>query len=224
MSAKYTFAVYSTIVGSAKEKLVLLKLADNANDNGVCWPAMGYLQKHTELSRSSLLRSLKSLEEKGFIRVTRRKTEDKKQNLSNVYQLTLPSVTMELPQYQDETTPSVIMTPKSNNIESKKESKKEQEVFLDHITNHWNEIMTTQPKINLLDKTKATKTRIAAIKKITNDYPNYLDHEYWQGYFYRLSTLKHFEWHRENVQVKFDQATNYKKFTDNVELMRMEEA
>lgn len=124
MSAKYTFAVYDTIVGSAKEKLVLLKLADNANDEGVCWPAMGYLQNHTELSRSSLLRALKSLEEKGFLTITRRKSDDGKQNLSNIYKLILPSaivtppsVILEPPQCHGDTRGSVILTPKPNNIE-----------------------------------------------------------------------------------------------------------
>ena len=95
--------------------------------------------------------------------------------------------------------------------------------FLTAITNHWNEIMTTQPRINLLDKTKATQTRIKSVKKILKDYPNYSDAEYFQGYFYRLATLKDFEWQRENKQVTFDQATNLTKFARNIEMMRMEE-
>lgn len=103
-------------------------------------------------------------------------------------------------------------------------SNNEETVFLLNITNHWNEIMATQPKINLSDKTKATKSRIASIKKIAKDYPDYLDDEYWQGYFYRLSTMKDFDWQRQNKQIVFDQATNLKKFARNIELMRMEEA
>ena len=83
--------------------------------------------------------------------------------------------------------------------------------------------MTTQPRINLLDKTKATKSRIAAIKKVAKDYPNYLDDEYFQGYFYRLATMEEFDWQRKNKQVTFDQATNLTKFARNIEMMRMEE-
>ena len=45
-----------------------------------------------------------------------------------------------------------------------------------------------------------------------------------EGYFFRLATLKDFEWQRENKQVTFDQATNLTKFTRNVELMRMGES
>ena len=113
-----------------------------------------------------------------------------------------------------------------NRIEEKTSNKSSNDddiKFLQSITNHWNEIMTTQPRINLLDKTKATQTRIKSVKKILKDYPNYSDAEYFQGYFYRLATLKDFEWQRENKQVTFDQATNLTKFTRNVELMRMEE-
>lgn len=106
---------------------------------------------------------------------------------------------------------------------SNKSSNDDDLKFLESITKHWNEIMTTQPRINLLDKTKATQTRIRAIKKIVKDYPNYSDHEYFEGYFHRLATLKDFEWQRENKQVTFDQATNLTKFTRNVELMRMGE-
>ena len=95
--------------------------------------------------------------------------------------------------------------------------------FLQSITNHWNEIMTTQPSIDLLGTAEINKTRIKAIKKIIKDCPNYSDAEYFQGYFYRLATLKDFEWQRENKQVTFDQATNLTKFTRNVELMRMGE-
>ena len=114
----------------------------------------------------------------------------------------------------------------NNRIEEKTSNKSSNDddiKFLTAITNHWNEIMTTQPRINLLDKTKATQTRIKSVKKILKDYPNYSDAEYFQGYFYRLATLKDFEWQRENKQVTFDQATNLTKFARNIEMMRMEE-
>ena len=112
---------------------------------------------------------------------------------------------------------------KQETLTNNKSSNEDEIKFLESITNHWNEIMTTQPKINLLDKTKATQTRIRAVKKIVKDYPDYSDHEYFQGYFYRLSTLEEFDWQRKNKQVTFDQATNLTKFARNIELMRMSE-
>ena len=125
---------------------------------------------------------------------------------------------------QDKITLQEITQDKKTLKESNKSSNDDDIKFLTAITNHWNEIMTTQPRINLLDKTKATKSRIVAIKKISKDYPNYLDDEYFQGYFYRLATMEEFDWQRKNKQVTFDQATNLTKFARNIEMMRMEES
>jgi len=124
---------------------------------------------------------------------------------------------------QDKITLQEITQDKKTLKESNKSSNDDDIKFLTAITNHWNEIMTTQPRINLLDKTKATQARIKSVKKILKDYPNYSDAEYFEGYFYRLATLKDFEWQRENKQVTFDQATNLTKFARNIEMMRMEE-
>lgn len=114
---------------------------------------------------------------------------------------------------------------KQETITKEKDSSNDGEIkFLSDITEYWNCIMTTQPKVNLLDKTKATETRVRAIKKIIKDYPHYSDSEYFQGYFYRLSTMEDFDWQRKNKQVTFDQATNLTKFARNIEIMRMVEA
>jgi hypothetical protein len=101
-------------------------------------------------------------------------------------------------------------------------SNKDEIEFLQNITNHWNEIMITQPKIDLLAKTKITKTRISAIKKITKDYPEYKDHEYFEGHFQQLATREEFLWQRDNKQISFDQATNLTKFAGNLDKMKME--
>ena len=58
--------------GSPTTKLVLIKLADNANDDGVCWPAMSHIARHTELSRSTVVRHIAALEAAGLVIVTRR--------------------------------------------------------------------------------------------------------------------------------------------------------
>ena len=48
-------------VGSASAKLVLIKLADNANDDGVCWPSHRYMEQHCELSRTAIKENIKKL-------------------------------------------------------------------------------------------------------------------------------------------------------------------
>ena len=76
-------------VGSAARKLVLLKLADNANDEGLCWPSYENIAAHCEMDRRTVMRHIKTLSTDGFLSITHRKREDSKLNKSNVYQLTL---------------------------------------------------------------------------------------------------------------------------------------
>lgn len=52
---------------SHTEKLVLLSLSDNANDDGVCWPRIKKMMERCDLSESSVHRSITSLEEVGHI-------------------------------------------------------------------------------------------------------------------------------------------------------------
>ncbi len=67
MSIKIMTMVFSAKVGSATRKLILLKLADNADDSGRCWPSQKYLTEACEISERSLRDHLKRLEEDGFI-------------------------------------------------------------------------------------------------------------------------------------------------------------
>ncbi len=49
------------------EKLALLALADNANDEGYCWPSMATLARKCSKSDRTVQRSIQSLEEKGHL-------------------------------------------------------------------------------------------------------------------------------------------------------------
>lgn len=53
--------------GSSTKKLVLLKLADHANSEGVCWPKPETLAAGTECSRATIFRTLDALETAGLI-------------------------------------------------------------------------------------------------------------------------------------------------------------
>ncbi|ELP8007736.1 helix-turn-helix domain-containing protein [Escherichia coli] len=74
-------------VGNPLRKLVLIKLADNANDNGECWPSYQHVADQCEVSRSTVKSHIRALEEMGLLkREFRRKG---KLNQSNVFYLTL---------------------------------------------------------------------------------------------------------------------------------------
>jgi hypothetical protein len=72
-------------VGNPLRKLVLLKLADNANDQGECWPSYNYIAEQCEMSRRSVMDHVKKLEKSGFLRREYRKGV--KGNSSNVFHL-----------------------------------------------------------------------------------------------------------------------------------------
>ena len=64
------------------EALVLLALADQANDEGFCWPAQQKLAPKARQSVSTLRRSLRSLEKMGLLTtITRSSTRGRRSNL-----------------------------------------------------------------------------------------------------------------------------------------------
>lgn len=68
------------VMGS--EALVLLALADQANDEGFCWPAQQKLAPKARQSVSTLRRSLRSLEKMGLLTtITRSSTRGRRSNL-----------------------------------------------------------------------------------------------------------------------------------------------
>lgn len=54
-------------VGSPIRKLVLIKLADNANDKGECWPSYQHIADHCEVSKRSVINHINWLCDNGFI-------------------------------------------------------------------------------------------------------------------------------------------------------------
>ena len=88
MSMLLTAKAMDLQVGNPIRKLVLLKLADQANDKGECWPSYATIAKAAECSRTSAVNHIKSLEKQGFLWVEER-VIGKSQNLTNIYHLTL---------------------------------------------------------------------------------------------------------------------------------------
>lgn len=102
------------ITKSATNKWVLMCLASYADDNNECYPSIKTLIKRTELSKSTILRSIKDLARNGFIEVNERYVEfgDASRQTSNLYKLLINNgFHNETHGYQKETPPSTSMKP-----------------------------------------------------------------------------------------------------------------
>ncbi|MCP4991333.1 MAG: helix-turn-helix domain-containing protein [Colwellia sp.] len=89
MSMLLMVKAMKTKVGNPARKLVLLKLADNANDEGLCWPSYQNIADHCEITKRSAMTHISALEEMGLLRRQYRKVEGSSMNRSNYYYLTL---------------------------------------------------------------------------------------------------------------------------------------
>ena len=87
MSMDLMVKAMKTKVGNPLRKLVLIKLADNASDQGECWPSYQHIADQCEIGRSTVKLHIRELEKAGFLRREfRRKGE---LNQSNVFHLSL---------------------------------------------------------------------------------------------------------------------------------------
>ena len=68
-------------------KLVFLKLADNANAKGVCWPSHGWIEDQCWLSKSAVKAHLRKLQKAGLLTIQHRKNGAT--NQSNYYQINI---------------------------------------------------------------------------------------------------------------------------------------
>lgn len=89
MSFKLMVEAFETKIGNPARKLVLLKLADQANDNGLCWPSYATIAAACEVDRRTVIRHIKQLEKDGFLRVEKTYNKEAGKNFSNRYHLTI---------------------------------------------------------------------------------------------------------------------------------------
>ncbi|WP_336212100.1 helix-turn-helix domain-containing protein [Enterobacter sp. P82] len=87
MSMELMVQAMKVKVGNPLRKLVLLKLADNASDQGECWPSYQHIADQCEISRRSVMNHVAALCESGLMRKETR--SGPKGNGSNFYRLTL---------------------------------------------------------------------------------------------------------------------------------------
>ena len=67
------------------QKLILISLADHANQDGECWSSIKRLAKFTGLSRAAVKNNIRKLEETGLVKREARTRENSKHNTSNKY-------------------------------------------------------------------------------------------------------------------------------------------
>lgn len=89
MSFTLAAKVMNLKIGSMAKKMVLLKLADQANDDGICWPSYQTIADACEVSRRTVIRHIKSLEQEGYLEIHKSYDKTNKRNYSNKYRLTL---------------------------------------------------------------------------------------------------------------------------------------
>ena len=83
--------------GSASRKVLLLVLANYADEHGICWPSQQVLEAEAEMSVDTIQRQSKVLKAMGLIRVTRRRRKDGTWP-ALLYQLNLASDAHTIPQ------------------------------------------------------------------------------------------------------------------------------
>lgn len=77
-------SVWESDVQPAGKRLVLLALADSANDEGVCWPSMATIARKAGIGLSSARKACAALEEEGLLVREERRVEHAR-NKSNIY-------------------------------------------------------------------------------------------------------------------------------------------
>lgn len=83
MSMELMVKAMKAKVGNPLRKLVLIKLADNASDQGECWPSYQHIAEQCEISKRSAMSHIDALCDAGF--VIKQSRRGPKGNATNVY-------------------------------------------------------------------------------------------------------------------------------------------
>jgi hypothetical protein len=86
MSIKIMNEIWKLSGMTQAEKLVLLCLADNANNDGVCWPSVQDIADRSVCDPRSVFRVINSLQEKGYI------SRESRSGKSTVYHIKTPDI------------------------------------------------------------------------------------------------------------------------------------
>ena len=115
MSVRWVQAVFERSRSRSGGRLVMLALADRANDDGVCWPGVADIARRANLSMDQTRRCLRNAEKLGELRIKKGGGCDANgKGYPSVYQLVLPVTPACTPGLPGKPTPaSVHRTPAS---------------------------------------------------------------------------------------------------------------
>ncbi len=92
MSIKYMSTILDVDAFTCTQKIILLCIADYANDEGIAWPGKSAIAKKCRVSPTTVKNQLKKLQEMGVISIRRRKAEESKIHDTNVYWINLKAI------------------------------------------------------------------------------------------------------------------------------------
>jgi pyocin large subunit-like protein len=86
MSVQAISWALSVETGSPSAKLVLITIANYADEHGICWPSQELIARQTEQSIDSVQRRIRDLEKSGFL------SHKMRRRRSHLYQLLMPGI------------------------------------------------------------------------------------------------------------------------------------
>lgn len=124
MSWESIYSATKQTAGGSTDKLVLLMLANLADENGFCFPSHSYLARVTEMSERSVQRSIERLVSRGLLIKESRYKE--RGQTSNGYTVVMRGDNLTTPPRQNDTHPHDNMTPytDNNNLKPKQTRKR----------------------------------------------------------------------------------------------------
>lgn len=121
--------------GSSTDKLVLLMVANLADENGFCFPSHAYLARVTEMSERSVQRSIERLVAAGLL-VKKKRFNDSGQT-SNGYTVVMRGDNMTRAGSQNDTHPHDNMTPYTDNNNLKIKQTRKRANYPDNFNQFW---------------------------------------------------------------------------------------
>ncbi|MEE4461050.1 helix-turn-helix domain-containing protein [Azotobacter chroococcum] len=177
---------------SATNKAVLISLADNANDEGVCWPSVARISERTCLSERAVRNALRWLEEVKLL------TSHQRQGRSTWYTVTPASYAPgtkcppapdaapprhDVPHTPAPDAPRTVIEPSSEpsvgaDAPAKAKSRKRNSCPVQAITDLFNELLPELPSVVLINNDRKTK-----LNARWNDSEVHQDLDFWKDFF-----------------------------------------
>jgi DNA-binding transcriptional ArsR family regulator len=147
-------------LGNPVRKLVLIKLADNANDKGECWPSYQNIADHCEVDKRTVMRHIKALEESGYL--VKENRVRSYGNTSNMYTLSLPSDSVSPPSNPVSLPPSDSVSPRISQS-FKSVNKNQSDIYSKYDFSLWPDKPNEELFKNWIDHRKAKKAKVTKL-------------------------------------------------------------